>query len=291
MMRRLTALLVTACLIGSLAACSPGPSTGATPAPTPSTVIQSSTPSAAAASPSAETFPLTVFAAASLRDVLDALVSRYAEVEPAVTITLSTGASSALRAQIEQGAPADVFLSADTQQPAALVQAGLSAGEAKVIAGNRLSIVVPTANPASIATPADLARAGVKIIAAGDAVPITGYATTLIANLAALDDYPAGFAESYVANVVSREDDVKAVVAKIELGEGDAAIVYETDALASEAVTTVPIPPEANVAARYAGVLIGASPNLEAARGFLDWLNGSDAQAILASFGFSPPTS
>jgi molybdate transport system substrate-binding protein len=291
MRRRLTALFVAAGLLGSLAACSPGASTGATPVPTPSPAVQSSTPSAVVASPSTETFALTVFAAASLRDALEALVARYAEVEPAVTITVSTGASSALRAQIEEGAPADVFLSADTKQPAALVQAGLSAGEAKVIAGNRLAIVVPTANPASIATPADLARAGVKIIAAGDAVPITGYATTLIANLAALDGYPPGFAEAYAANVVSREDDVKAVVAKIELGEGDAAIVYETDAQASEAVTSVPIPSEANVAARYAGVLIGASPNLEAGRGFLDWLNGSDAQAILATFGFSPPTS
>jgi len=232
---------------------------------------------------------LTVYAAASLRSPLEALAAAHGDVAPGITMTVSAGASSALRAQIEQGAPADVFLSADTTNPAALAEAGLAAGEATVIAGNRLAIIVPIGNRAAIATPAYLGRAGVKIIAAGDAVPITRYATELVAKLAALEGTSTGFTEAYAANIVSREDDVKAVVAKIELGEGDAAIVYRTDALASDAVSTIDIPPEADVTAAYAGVVVGSSAHQDEARAFLDWLDAPAAQAILASFGFAPP--
>ena len=287
-------MLVVAGLLGLLMmACAPGASAGtaATSASQPPADAPASSSSDPTGTAPAESIELTVYAAASLKNAVEALIGAYAAVEPEITITVSTGASSALRTQIEQGAPADVFLSADTKQPAALVAAGLSAGEASVIADNRLAIILPSANPAAVETPADLARPGVKIIAAGDAVPITSYATDLVTRLAAIDGYPPRFAEAYAANVVSREDDVTAVVAKVELGEGDAAIVYQTDALASDAVATIEIPPAAEVAASYGGVVVGASPHLEAARAFLDWLSGSDAQAILASFGFSPPDS
>jgi len=232
---------------------------------------------------------LTVYAAASLRGAVEALTAAYKDVAHDTSLTVSAGASSALRAQIEQGAPADVFLSADTTNPAALVEAGLTAGDATVIAGNQLAITVPAGNPAGIAGAADLGRPGLKIIAAGEAVPVTTYADELVANLAALDGVPPGFASAYTANIASREDDVKAVVAKIELGEGDAAIVYRTDALASDVVATIDIPAEADVAASYAGVVIRSSAHPDDARVFLDWVSGPAAQAILATFGFSPP--
>ena len=93
-----------------------------------------------------------------------------------------------------------------------------------------------------MSTPADLAKSGLKVIAAGDEVPITKYATQLVANLAKEAGYPANFVDAYNANVVSKEDNVKAVVAKIELGEGDAGIVYVTDAAASDKVKTVDVP-------------------------------------------------
>ena len=234
---------------------------------------------------------LTVYAAASLKSALEEIAPAYGQAAPGISLNVSTAASAALRGQIEQGAPADEFLSADTAQPAALRDAGLAAGDARTFAGNRLTIIVPTADPAGIDTPADLARSGVKIVAAGDAVPITRYAGELVAKLAAINGYPAGFAEAYAANVVSREDDVKAVVAKIELAEGDAAIVYRTDALASEAVATLDVPPEANVAASYAAVVVKASTHPAEASAFLGWLTGSEGQAILASHGFSPPAS
>ena len=231
---------------------------------------------------------LTVYAAASLKGALEEIAPAYALAVPGVTLTVSTAASSALRAQIEQGAPADVFLSADTAQPAALVEAGLTAGDARVFAGNELTVIKPV-DTSKVNEPADLADPGVKVIAAGDAVPITKYANQVVASLASLNGYPAWFADAYAANVVSREDDVKAVVAKIELGEGDAAIVYRTDALAADAVAVMKIPDAANVVASYAGVVLESSTHGAEAAAFLDWLTGSEGQAILASHGFSPP--
>ncbi len=120
-------------------------------------------------------------------------------------------------------------------------------------------------------------------------MPITKYATQLVANLAKEAGYPADFAAAYAANVASKEDNVKAVVAKVELGEGDAGIVYVTDAKASTKVSTVDVPDSANVPATYDGLVVRASRNPAAATAFLDWFAGPDGQAILRSFGFLPP--
>jgi molybdate transport system substrate-binding protein len=232
---------------------------------------------------------LSIFGAASLRGALVVAKAAYEATVPGITLTLSTDSSAALRTQIEQGAPADVFLSADTTNPQTLVDAGLSDGAAVPFAGNTLVLIVPSDNPAGILTPADLARPGVKIVAAGDQVPITTYAAQAVENLAGLTGYPAGFAAAYAANVVSHEDNVKAVVAKVELGEGDAGIVYATDAKATSKVATIAIPDEANVPATYAGVVVKASTHVEAARAFLAWLAGPGGQAALAGFGFLAP--
>jgi molybdate transport system substrate-binding protein len=233
---------------------------------------------------------LTVYGAASLKGVLDKVKAAYETANPGTTLTISTDSSATLETQIEQGAPADVFLSADTTNPKKLVDKGLAAGAAVTVAGNKLTIIVPTANPAGIKTPVDLARTGVKVIAAGDAVPITKYATMLVANLARETGYPADFAAKYTANIASKEDNVKAIVAKIELGEGDAGIVYVTDAKASTKVTTVDVPATANVPATYAGVVVKVSKNAAAAEAFLTWFAGPDGQAILSTFGFLPPS-
>jgi molybdate transport system substrate-binding protein len=122
-------------------------------------------------------------------------------------------------------------------------------------------------------------------------VPIAKYAAQLVANLAKQPGYPAGFAAAYTANIASQEDNVSAVVAKIALGEGDAGIVYATDAKTSTQVTTIPVPAAANVPATYAGVVVKGSKNLAAAQAFLTWFAGPQGQAILASFGFLPPPS
>jgi len=261
-------------LAGALVACSGGQ---ATTSPSPTTVA---TPPPAA---------LTIFAAASLAGALDQVKTAYEASNPGTTLTISTDSSAALETQIEQGAPADVFLSADATSPRRLVDAGMAAGSAVTFARNRLLIVVPHGNPGGITSPADLAKPGIRIIAAGDAVPITKYANQLVANLAKLSGYPADFAAKYAANIVTKVENVNAIVAQIQLGQGDAAIVYVTDAKAVP-LDTYGVPDEANVLATYAGVVVKASSAPVAARAFLDWLAGRDGQDVLATFGFMPPT-
>jgi molybdate transport system substrate-binding protein len=246
-------------------------------------------PHTAPVSPTGDRVELLVFGAASLRDVLAAAKAVYEEDHPNIDLTVAADSSAALRTQIEQGAAADVFLSADTVNAERLVEAGLTSGDAVVFARNAVALVVPPDNPAGIETPADLADPGVKIVAAGEDVPISVYAEQVVEQLAALPGYPAGFAAAYRANIVSREDNVRSVLAKVELGEADAGFVYVTDAVASSAVRVVPVPAESNVAATYAAVVLADAPEPAEARRFLDWMAGPDGQAVLTRFGFGPP--
>jgi molybdate transport system substrate-binding protein len=232
---------------------------------------------------------ITVFVAASLGDALEAAADAYETAVPGTTLTLSKGSSAALATQVMEGAPADVFLAADTANPQRVVDAGLADGAAVAFAANELAIIVPADDPAGIATPFDLGRPGVRVIAAADEVPLTRYAARLIERLAADPAAPSGFAAAYAANIVSKEDDAGAVRTRIALGEGDAAIVYATDAARSEDVATIAVPDAANVPVTYAGVVVSTSRDLEASRAFLSWLAGPDGAALLAAHGFLPP--
>jgi molybdate transport system substrate-binding protein len=284
MKSRMAASLAAIVLV--LAACS----SSATPMPTtaPATATPTSMATATAASATTAPVNLTIYGAASLKAALAKAQTAYSAANPGATLTISTDSSTALETKIEQGAPVDVFLSADTANPQKLVDKGLAAGSVTKFAGNLLTVIVPTANPAGIKTPADIAKSGVKVIAAGDTVPITKYANQLVANLAKQPGYPADFVSEYTANIVSKQDNVAAVVAQIELGEGDAGIVYVTDAKTSTKVATIAVPAAANVPATYSGVVVKASANPAAAQAFLAWFAGPDGQAILASFGFLP---
>ena len=279
------AVIAVAAMVSGCSAAAGAPSDSSA---APATVGAS--PNPAGQTQPARALEIAVYAAASLKDVLAELRAAYAAAEPDVILTIATDSSATLRAQIEQGAPADAFLSADTKNPQALVDAGLADGAPVAFAGNHLTVIVPADNPADVHSPRDLARPGVKVIAAGDEVPISNYAAEAIDKLALEPGYPGDFAAAYAANVVSKEENVKAVVAKIELGEGDAAIVYVTDATASKGVATIEIPADANVPATYAGVVVGGSAHVVGARAFLDWLRGPEAAPILANFGFLPPT-
>lgn len=280
------ALLVSACAAGS----APAIGTAAPPAgpTTPAAGTATTTNQQTQGSP---TQNLTIYAAASLKAALAKAKTAYEASHVGTTLTISTDSSTALETQIDQGAPADVFLSADTANPQKLIDKGLAGGGLTTFAGNLLTVIVPAANPAGIRTAADLARPNVKIIAAGDAVPITRYANALVANLATQAGYGTDFAAAYRANIASREDNVASIVARIELAEGDAGIVYVTDAKSSTKVASVPLPPAANVPATYAGIVVRASKNPDSAKGFLTWLAGPDGQAILATFGFIAPPS
>lgn len=232
-------------------------------------------------------YPVTIFGAASLGTALEQIKTTYKQGRADVEITLSTGSSAALRTQIEQGAPADLFLSADTANPQALVDAGLTDGGVLPFATNRLTIVVPNGNSAGITSAVDLARPGVRIIAAEANVPVTRYAAQVIGELAALSANPAEFVAAYESNVSSREENVGAVVSKIKLGEGDAAIVYVTDARAAQ-LQTIDIPAEADVVAAYGGVVLRRATSVATAHDVLNWIKGPAGQAILGNLGFSP---
>jgi molybdate transport system substrate-binding protein len=236
-------------------------------------------PASPSGSPTVASGELTVFAAASLKNAFEALAPDYT-AGTGLAPVFSFDASSTLRAQIEEGAPADVFASADMANVQKLLDAGI-VQHPVAFACNQLTIVVPAGDPAGITAATDLGRPGLKVIAAGPEVPITKYATQLASNL--------GIADGYAANIVSEEDNVAAVRAKIEAGEGDAAIVYVTDALSSgDKVEQIPIPSDANLPATYAAAAVVASDQPEEALAFLGFLAGPEGQADLTGFGFLP---
>jgi molybdate transport system substrate-binding protein len=231
---------------------------------------------------------LHALAAASLREALIELAARYQE-ERGIELVSAFDASSTLRIQIEQGAPGDVFLAADEEEPARLAQADLTRGAPVPFAATELALIVPAGNPASIERWQDLARPGTRIVAAGVEVPLQRYADKTVARLAALPGAPVAFAEAVAGNVVSREDNARAVAARVELGEGDAALVYATDALAAEGVERIALPAEANAAVRYVAVVLSGSHRQADARAFLDWLGGAEARRVLERRGLRAP--
>jgi molybdate transport system substrate-binding protein len=285
---RLTAALAVLALVSVACSSSGGssPTASAAAAATPTAAASA----AASTAPSAAAVDLTIYAASSLKAALDKTKTAYEAAYPGTTLTISTDASSALETKIEQGAPADLLLSADTTNPQKLVDKQLTVGPSVNFAKNKLTVITPKDNPAKIQTPKDLANANVKIIGAGDAVPITKYATQLVANLAKQPGYPANYVAAYDANVVSNEDNVSGIVTKVSTGQGDAGIVYVTDANGKADLATVDVPPDADVIATYAGVVVKTSPNPDAANAFLMWFAGPDGQANLSGFGFLPPS-
>ena len=215
----------------------------------------------------------------------------YEAANPGTDLTISTDSSAALETQIEQGAPADVFLSADTTNPQKLVDNGFAAGRAGELRRQRADRHRPDRQPGRDPVAGRPREAGVRIIAAGDEVPITRYATQLVENLAAeADGYPADFAAAYAANIVSKEDNVGASLSR-RSSSARAMQGSSTSPTLPRRTRSTPIevPDAANVPATYAGVVVGASPNQDAAAAFLDWLAGPDGQAVLSSFGFLPP--
>lgn len=215
------------------------------------------------------TVHLTVFAAASLTNVFPKIAS---------SPTYSFGGSNMLAAQIEQGAPADVFASADTKLPAQLHAKGLC-GTPVVFTRNALVIVVPRANPGHIHTVTDLTRRGAKIVVAAAGVPVGDYTTKVLRTLHLLT--------AVTKNIVSRETDVRSVLSKVALGEADAGFVYATDAKTVAGKTTViTLPARAQPNVRYAACVVSTTRHRAAAQSFVNDLLGARAQARLRAAGF-----
>jgi molybdate transport system substrate-binding protein len=219
----------------------------------------------------------SVFAASSLTDSFKALGAAFQGAYPGTTLQFNFAGSPTLVTQIEQGAPAGGFASADTTNMDKLSTDGFTIGTAQVFAHNKLEIVVPAGNPKHIASLADLAKPGVIYITAAPTVPAGKYALQILAS-AGVKVTPK-----------SLETDVKSVVSKIELGEADAGIVYVTDVKAAAGkVTGVPIPDSVNVIATYPIVAVKGSKNSSLANAFIAYVLSADGQAKLQSFGFGP---
>lgn len=228
---------------------------------------------------------LVVFAAASLREAFLHLAHALEAEHPGTRVVLNLAGSQDLRLQIENGARADVVAVADSSHMAALAVHGL-VGAASIFATNELAIAVPRGNPARIRTIADLAHAQ-RIVLADRSVPAGRYTAQL---LDAAELRSAGGLRSRIeANVISRELNVRQVLAKIALREGDAAIVYRSDGAASDAVELVAIPAELNVQASYPIAVAAATGHPDLARAFVELTLSPRGQAILAAAGFASP--
>jgi molybdate transport system substrate-binding protein len=233
---------------------------------------------------------LTVFAAASLSAPFEQMKTDIEAVNPRVRISYSFAGSQALVAQLTEGARADVFASAGLPQMWRAQEAGVIEGEPALFAQNRLAIAVPSDNPAGIASPADLAKPGVKLVLAQPEVPVGQYARQALCRMASDPaTYGEDFVEAVSANVVSEEENVKLVLAKVQLGEVDAGVVYTTDLTpdVADEVTLIEIPEAVNVLARYPIAPV-AGGNLELARAFISYVTGPEGQATLREFGFEP---
>jgi molybdate transport system substrate-binding protein len=219
---------------------------------------------------------VTVLAASSLTGAFTEVAGAFEARHPGVHVALSFGGSSRLAAQVLDGAPADVFASADRDTMARVSAAGALSGRAVVFATNQLQIVVPAGNPRHIAGLADL-TAPTRVALCRVEVPCGAYAVQAFER-AGLSVPQAGM-----------EEDVKAVLAKVQLGEADAGIVYVSDVRAATGVEGIDLPKEASVSATYPASVLRDAPNPATARAFVEFLRGAEAQRILAQAGFGPP--
>lgn len=229
---------------------------------------------------------VVVFAAASLRDVLTTIAGDFRREHPGVDVRLSFAGSQELRVQIEHGAPADVFISADERHMHALHGAG-RVGEPVVIARNEPVVVVGRTTGDAIRSFADLPSAARLVIGTAE-VPIGRYTGQILDRAAATQG--ADFRARVEARVVSRELDVRQVLAKVVMGEADAGIVYRTDALgAGDAVRVVPIPAAMNVVATYPAAIVEGAAHPTLARAWIERLRSEGGQGTLRRAGFAPP--
>ncbi len=237
--------------------------------------------------PAAAPVTLSVFAAASLTDAFGEIGSAFEVANPGVKVVFNFAGSQTLRNQIENGAGADVFASANPKEMDTLVAGGfIAAGSPQVFLTNQLVIILPASNPAGLAALSDLSQSGLKIVLAAKEVPAGSYALQTLENLEkALGE---GFKEKVLANVVSYENDVKQVVAKVQLGEADAGIAYLSDTAGAPALLKLDIPAESNVVAQYPLAALAASKNPTLAQAFVDYVLSPEGQGVLGKWGFLP---
>ncbi|WP_405496581.1 molybdate ABC transporter substrate-binding protein [Streptomyces sp. NBC_00096] len=262
--RAAAGLLAGALLIPALAACSSSDGKDSASSASPS--------GSASVAPKAD---LTVLAAASLTDVFKAAGAEYEKTHPGTKVKFSFAGSQELAAQVKQGAPADVLVTADTKTMDGLKP---DVNDPTIIAKNRLVIATGKGNPFKIDDLKDLADTRVKVVLAAPEVPVGRYSKQI------LD------AQQIEVKPVSQEPNVRAVLSKVELGEADAGLVYKTDAAtAKDEVVAVDIPDDQNAVASYPAASLKGSKNAAAADAFVAWLSTPEAQKFLQDAGFQKP--
>jgi molybdate transport system substrate-binding protein len=237
---------------------------------------------------SAVTGELTVFAAASLTEPFREVGKQLGQLYPGLKVVYNFGGSSALRTQLEQGAPADVFASDDVIQMEQAKKSGVVRGDAPVFIKNRLVTIVPLNNTAKIMTFCDLGKPGVKLDLANANVPVGNYSRQAIAK--ANTECGADFAQRALKNVVSEEENVQQVVNKLQLGKADAGIVYVSDVTAkvNKDVHTITIPDAYNQVATYPIALTAAVKNRAMGEAFITFVLSPEGQVLLRGHGFMP---
>jgi len=229
---------------------------------------------------------LTVFAAASLTEPFTEIGKRLEARYPGLQVVYNFGGSPALRAQLEQGAHADVFVSADAVQMERAKQGGVVQGETPIFVRNTLVVIVPKENPGQVAEFRDLAKPGLKLALAAATVPVGSYSRLALSK--ASTDYGVDFAQRVLHNVFSEEENVKLVVTKVQLGEADAGIVYVSDVTPQVGtdVLTIPIPDVYNQIANYLIALTSEVRNRAAAEVFITFVLSTEGQAIFKAHHF-----
>ncbi len=221
---------------------------------------------------------ITVFAAASLKEAFTEMAQSFEAANPTTTVELNFAGSSILAGQIIEGAPADVFASADEANMAKVTDAGALVGAPTTFATNGLEMIVAPGNPKGIHTLADLARSDLVYVTAAQEVPVGAYAARMLERAGTTAD-PSSY-----------ETDVKAIVTKVTSGEADVGIVYATDvAAAGTAAEGVAVPADVDIRVSYPIGVVADSGNEAGAHAWVRFVTGAAGQRILAGYGFGPP--
>ncbi len=259
-------------------------------APSGSSALAQSTAQPTTQSTAPSQITLTVFAASSLTDTFNAIKPMFEAAHPGVSVVFSYGASSTLATQLTQGAPADIFASANAKQMSVAQAAKRISGTPRTFAKNRLILIVPADNPAKITSLKDLAKAGIKLVIAAKNVPVRDYTNAMLDTLAKTPGFGDAYKTAVLQNVVSEEDNVRQVSAKVALGEADAGIVYRSDVTPDIAakVIALPIPDAVNTLATYPIAVTDNSANPDLAKAFIAYVLSEAGQKTLTAWNFIP---
>lgn len=233
---------------------------------------------------------LKVFAAASLTAPFNEIGQNFSAKHPGVTVEFNYAGSQQLAQQLTQGAQADVFASANQKQMDVATQGGVIADSgSRIFVRNRLIAIFPKDNPGAVAKLQDLAKPGLKIVLADKSAPVGQYALDFLDRASATADFGAGYKAEVLKNVVSYEQDVKAVLTKVSLGEADAGIVYTSDGSGDVAskIGKLDIPLTLQTVAAYPIAQVKTAPQADLARAFIDYVFTTEGQTILAKYGFT----